>query len=96
MSDKFFVHDELNGDIDYFETKEEALRHAKNIISDNSDDGFPEEILDGAIKVGLITHCSMKVNERPIPQDEKDQYPPEWSFLCEVEMGELKTITELE
>lgn len=77
---KYFVHDAFNSDIDYFDTKEEAIKHAEESIGDGSD-GWPQELLDGAVKIGIVTHESSKDNERHTENKE-------WDFECECEMQE--------
>ncbi|GAB1376854.1 hypothetical protein MASR1M48_17060 [Lactococcus petauri] len=78
----WFCKDEFNGNWEEFDTQKEALKHAEECIGDGSD-GWPEEVLDGAIKVGVVLFQSAKTNER-------DTENPSWDFECDVEMAEVE------
>lgn len=78
---KYFVMDTFNSDYEEFESQDEALKHAEECIGDGSD-GWAQELLDGAVKLGVITHESMAVNKR-------DTENKEWDFECECEMSEV-------
>lgn len=79
---RYFAMDTFNSDYEEFETEEEALKYAEECIGDGSD-GWAQELLDGAVKVGVITHESSKVNERHTENED-------WDFECECEMVEVE------
>ena len=82
MSDQWFFHDALQGNVEYFDTEKEAHDAAKESIGDGSD-GWPQEILDGAIKIGLVLYESTE-------GDHRDTDHPDWDFECDVEMAEVE------
>lgn len=98
MSEKWFGIDQFNGDTETFDTLEEAQKWAKDIISDiDAGEGWPEEILDGAIKIGKIMYESSMTNKRDVPLDEDGE--PEnsdFDFYCDCEMVEIENINEEE
>lgn len=78
----WFCKDDYNGDYDEFDTKEEALKQAEECIGDGSD-GWPQEILDGAVKVGVVLFQSCEGSHRETEH-------PGWDFECDVEMAEVE------
>jgi hypothetical protein len=102
MSDKYFLHNEEDGCIYYFNTKEEALIFARELIGElNDGDGWPSELLDGGIKIGVVIHESGRTNEHPVTINEEGKsvdyegniVPEEWTFTCDVEMIETEVKT---
>lgn len=89
----WLVIDELDVETNSFCSLGEAKGYAKDIIQTYLDngDGWPQEILDGAIKIAKITHESTMTNKREVEKDE-DGKPinSEWAFMCDCEMVEVK------
>lgn len=80
---KYFVYDSYGTGFEEFETLEEAEKHFEEITDFSSySDGWPQEILDGAIKLGIITHVSCDGEHRHT--DHK-----EWDFECDVVQAEV-------
>ena len=80
---KYFVYDSYDTGFEEFETLEEAEKHFKEITDFSSySDGWPQEILDGAIKLGIITHLSCDGEHRHT--ENKD-----WDFECDVVQAEV-------
>jgi len=92
MSEVYFVHDEFINDIEYFETEEKAREHFERITNDlQGEDGWPQEVLDGAIKIGVVLFESCMENKRPVPLDD-DGEPVDNSFdyLCDIGLAEVE------
>lgn len=84
----FVFDDEMIGcflDEGYSETS--ALNEAESYIPDHCDEGWDESVEN--IRVGIVTHVSCKINERP-PTEEELEIHPEWSYYCEYEMQETE------
>lgn len=89
-SERWFAIDQYNGDSELFNTKEEALQWAKDAIPDGSD-GWPEELLDGAVKVGKVLYESSMTNKREVPKDDDGEpINSDFDFLCDCEMVEVE------
>lgn len=90
-SEKWFGIDQFNGDSETFDTKEEAIAWAKEAIAScEPKNGWPQEVLDGAIKIGKITHESCMTNKRgPNLDDDGEVINTEFDFLCDCEMIEV-------
>lgn len=90
MGSKYFFRDEFNGNFETFDTHKEALDHAKKEIGElDGGEGWPQEVLDGAFQVGIITHESAETNRRK----SKDK---SFDYLCDIEMVEVETIIVIE
>lgn len=87
MSNEWYVHDEMNANVDFFNSKEEAMKIAKECIGDGGD-GWPQEILDGAIRVGKILYISSETNRRENIDEDGEKINPDWDFICDCEMVE--------
>lgn len=80
---KYFVYDSYDTGFEEFETLEEAEKHFEEITNFSIYyDGWPQEILDGAIKLGIITHVSCDGEHRHT--DHK-----EWDFECDIVQAEV-------
>lgn len=80
---KYFVYDSYDTGFEEFETLGEAEKHFEEITDFSSySDGWPQEILDGAIKLGIITHVSCDGEHRHT--DHK-----EWDFECDIVQAEV-------
>lgn len=88
----FFFRDEFNGDFEKFDSLQEALDHAKNAIVElDGEGGWPQEVLDGAFQIGIITHESVMANRRENDRNEDGEVvDSSFDYLCDVEMGELE------
>lgn len=90
MSAKYFAHDTINNETEYFATLAAALVCASEMIETYKEEGWPEEIFDSGIVVGIITHVSIMTNQKPVPLDEEgNKTHPEWDYFCDVEMAEI-------
>lgn len=85
----YFLHDAYNSDIQYYESLENALKCAKELIEESNIDGWPQEILDGAIKVGIVLYESAMTNERESDDERFD-------YICDCEMLEIEHNTRPE
>jgi len=84
----FVFDDELNGNfLDEGHSEGSALNEAESIIPDHCDDGWDESVKN--IRVGIVTHESRKINERPATEEELEWHP-EWEYYCEYEMQETE------
>lgn len=80
---KYFVYDSYDTGFEEFETLEGAEKHFEEITDFSTySDGWPQEILDGAIKLGIITHVSCDGEHRHT--DHK-----EWDFECDIVQAEV-------
>ena len=86
----YFFRDELNGDFETFDTIEEAFKYANVAIRDlDGEDGWPQEVLDGAFQIGVITHMSSEANRREHDiDDDGEAVNHEFDYICDIEMVE--------
>jgi len=71
MSKPFFIHDDFDSNIEYFKTEKEALIYFERIkINLKENGGWPQEVLDGAIKFGVIICESRAASKTPVPVDQ--------------------------
>lgn len=91
MSDKYFFRDEFNGDFETFDNLEDALKRAKEAIVElDGEGGWPQEVLDGAFQIGIITHVSAETNRRDNDKDDDGEIiNNDFDYLCDVEMCEF-------
>ena len=86
----YFFRDEFNGDFETFDTIEEAFKYANVTIRDlDGEDGWPQEVLDGAFQIGVITHMSSEANRREHDiDDDGEAVNHEFDYICDIEMVE--------
>lgn len=88
---KRWFHLQSDGCLEYFETKAEAMKAARQDIQDcNDGDGWSEEVEN--IAVGFVTHETAQANiKRREDQsaDELEAWSDEWEYLCDYELCEV-------
>ena len=87
---KWFVYDEFDTGYEEFENKEDALKHFHEIKGDGHD-GWAQEILDGAIKVGVVLYESCETNRREPDRDDDGEFVnTEFDYFCDVDAVEIE------
>jgi len=83
---KYFAFDPINWEAEFFDTEEEALKFANEILDELRDEarseGWSEETEN--IVVGVITHRATECDVEPIEDDNK------FSYYCDFKMKKIK------
>jgi len=95
MSKLFFIHDDFDSNIEYFETEKEALKYFERIkINLKENGGWPQEVLDGAIKFGVVICESRAASKTSVPVDQYGD--PVEVELADIENPLMKMLEQLE
>jgi len=95
MSKPFFIHDDFDSNIEYFKTEKEALIYFERIkINLKENGGWPQEVLDGAIKFGVVICDSRAASKMSVPIDPYGD--PIEVELADIENPLMKMLEQLE
>jgi len=95
MSKPFFIHDDFDSNVEYFETEKEALKYFERIkINLTENGGWPQEVLDGAIKFGVVICDSRAASRMSVPIDPYGD--PIEVELADIENPLMKMLEQLE
>jgi len=95
MSKLFFIHDDFDSNIEYFETQKEALEYFRRLTYNLKENGgWPQEVLDGAIKFGVVICESRAASKTSVPVDPYGD--PVEVELADIENPLMKMLKQLE